>query len=139
MENEIIYKEITVEEKQQVLNLMSEVINHLERPEFYCVGNPEKELQKMFDANYVYNLGAYDNQKLVGIAQLYIEQKELEYYINIADLNRFQVGNFGTALVLKEYRNRGIMQNLIKLQKRKSTKSTLGLYVGNCPPRKHTK
>lgn len=118
--NELIYKEIEQKDKEKILGLMDNVINNLERPEFYFIGDKEKELQRMFDLDYVYNLGAYDNEKLVGMTQLYVEQEDLKEYIDILGLERYKVCELGSALVLKEYRNRGIMQNLIKIQKDKA-------------------
>lgn len=118
--NELIYKEIEKNDKNKILELMDNVIKNLERPEFYFIGNKKKELQRMFDREYVYNLGVYDNEKLVGITQLYVDQEDLKDYIDILELKRYKVCELGSALVLKEYRNRGIMQNLIKIQKDKA-------------------
>lgn len=118
--SELIYKEIEQKDKEKILDLMDNVINNLERPEFYFIGDKEKELQRMFDLDYVYNLGAYDNEKLVGMTQLYVDQEDLKEYIDILGLKRYKVCELGSALVLKEYRNKGIMQNLIKIQKDKA-------------------
>ncbi len=118
--NELIYKEIEQKDKEKILDLMDNVINNLERPEFYFIGDKEKELRRMFDVDYVYNLGAYDNEKLVGMTQLYVNQEDLKEYINTLGLKRYKVCELGSALVLKECRNRGIMQNLIKIQQDKA-------------------
>jgi len=85
-ENEVKYKEIQFKERNNVLNLMDDVINSLKRPEFYYMGNKKKELERMFDKSYVYNLGAYYKDILIGMTQLYIDQEDLESYINISDL-----------------------------------------------------
>lgn len=118
--NELIYKEIEQKDKGKIFELMDNVINNIERPEFYFIGDKEKELQRIFDLDYVCNLGAYDNEKLVGMTQLYVDQEDLKEYIDILKLERYKVCELGSALVLKEYRNRGIMQNLVRIQKDKA-------------------
>lgn len=118
--SQLIYKEIEQKDKEKILYLIDNVINNLERPEFYFIGDKEKEIQRMFDLEYVYNLGAYDNEKLVGMTQLYVDQEDLKEYIDVLELKKYKVCELGSALVLKEYRNRGIMQNLIKMQKDKA-------------------
>lgn len=118
--SELIYKEIEKKDRDKILNLIDNVVSNLERPEFYFIGDEEKEIQRMFDLEYVYNLGVYDNEKLVGMTQLYIDQEDLKEYIDILGLNKYKVCELGSALVLENYRNRGIMQNLIKIQKDKA-------------------
>lgn len=132
--SEIIYKEIEEKDKVKILDLMDKVINNLERPEFYFIGDKEKELQRMFDLEYVYNLGAYDNEKLVGITQLYVDQEDLKEYIDILRLKKYKVCELGSALVLKEYRNRGIMKNLINIQKDKAKQFKFDYMIATVHP-----
>lgn len=132
--SEIIYKEIEEKDKAKILDLMDNVINNLERPEFYFIGDKEKELQRMFDLEYVYNLGAYDNEKLVGITQLYVDQEDLKEYIDILRLKKYKVCELGSALVLKEYRNRGIMKNLINIQKDKAKQFKFDYMIATVHP-----
>ncbi len=134
IKNEIKYKEIEFNEKSNVLNLMDCVINNLKRPEFYYMGNKEKELERMFDKSYVYNLGAYYKEKLVGMTQLYVDQEDLENYINISNLKDYNVCELGTALVLEKFRNNGIMQNLIKLQKDKAKSLNFEYMIATAHP-----
>ena len=98
--------------------MATNILDKVEKPTE--IEDKEKELQRMFDLDYVYNLGAYDNEKLVGMTQLYVDQEDLKEYIDILRLERYKVCELGSALVLKEYRNRGIMQKLIKIQKGKA-------------------
>mgnify|MGYP002423808280 CR=1 FL=1 len=132
--SEIIYKEIEKKDKAKILDLMDNVINSLERPEFYFIGDKKKELQRMFDLEYVYNLGAYDSEKLVGITQLYVDQEDLKEYIDILRLTKYKVCDLGSALVLKEYRNRGIMQNLIKMQIEKAINLKFNYVIATVHP-----
>ena len=109
----IIYKKIEEKDKEKIECLKQEVISGIERQEFY-MEDPEEDKTKMFEDTILY--GAYDNDKLVGIAQLYINQEYLDDMKKVFDLAEYRVCELGTALVKKEYRNQGIMQNLIKMQ-----------------------
>lgn len=109
----IIYKKIEEKDKEKIECLKQEVITGIERQEFY-MEDPEEDKTKMFENTIFY--GAYDNDNLVGLAQLYIDQEYLEDMKEIFGLKRYSVCELGTALVKKEYRNQGIMQNLIKIQ-----------------------
>ena len=68
----------------------------------------------MFDDRKVIVYGAYDNNKLVGTAQLYFSEYYVEKIKQILSLNSNSVAELGGALVLKEYRNKGIMKELSK-------------------------
>ncbi len=109
----IIYKKIEEKDKEKIERLKQEVINGIERKEFY-MEDPEEDKSKMFEDTIFY--GSYDDNNLVGIAQLYIDQEYLEEMKKVFNLEKYNVCELGTALVKKEYRNQGIMQKLIKMQ-----------------------
>ena len=71
----IIYKKIEEKDKEKIERLKQEVINGIERKEFY-MEDPEEDKSKMFEDTIFY--GSYDDNNLVGIAQLYIDQEYLE-------------------------------------------------------------
>ena len=50
------------------------------------------------------------------MAQLYIREDFLEEYINVLGLKGYKVCELGGNLVLPEYRGKGIMYELIKIQ-----------------------
>lgn len=67
----------------------------------------------MFDeVNYSPLYGAYDGDKLVGIAQLYVSQDMLRDFKEEFDLTEYRVCELGDNLVLPEYRGRGITTKL---------------------------
>ena len=69
----IEYRKITLEEKESLRNLIDKVLNDLERKEFF-IPFSEEEIDMMFDDSKVIIYGAYDNNKLVGTAQLYLSE-----------------------------------------------------------------
>lgn len=109
----IIYKKIEEKDKGKIECLRKEVISGLERQEFY-MEDTEEDKSKIFEDTIFY--GAYDENNLVGIAQLYTDQEYLEDMKRVFGLEEYYVCELSTALVKKEYRNQGIMQNLIKIQ-----------------------
>lgn len=67
----------------------------------------------MFDEkNYAPLYGAYDGDKLVGIAQLYVSQDMLADFKAEFDFTEFKVCELGGNLVLPEYRGNGITTKL---------------------------
>ncbi len=109
----ITYRKINKNELGQLKMLLNEVLNNLERKEFFMY--QEEEVNKMLDDNKIV-YGAYDGEKLVGAAQLNMEKsKKLDSIKELVNLDSDKVVKLGKYLVLKEYRNRGIMKCLEKL------------------------
>ena len=82
----------------------------------YFIPYEKWELESMFnEKDYAPLWGAYDGNKLVGMAQLYVSQKMLE-------LEEYNVCELGGNLVLPEYRGNGITTKLqtILLEKAKN-------------------
>ena len=109
----IEYRKITIEEKESLINLIDKVLQNLERKEFFISFTTE-EIDMMFDDSKVIVYGAYDNNKLVGTAQLYLSENYVEEIKQILSLDSNSVAELGGALVLEEYRNKGIMKELSK-------------------------
>lgn len=107
----INYREIKVEEKQQVKELINTVLNKLERKEFFMPFT-EEELEDMFNQNKIITYGAYDEEKLVGMAQLYSDESYTTEIRELLNMQNNKVAEFGGYLVLEEYRNKGIMKHL---------------------------
>lgn len=112
----LIYKKITEKDKDQLLNLINTVLNDLEDPSYF-IPYEDWELNSMFDEeNYAPLYGAYDNNKLVGMAQLYVSQDMLSDFKKEFKLTGYQVCELGGNLVLKEYRELGITTTLQKME-----------------------
>lgn len=109
----IEYRKITIEEKESLINLIDKVLQNLERKEFFIPFTTE-EIDMMFDDSKVITYCAYDNNKLVGTAQLYLSENYVEEIKRMLSLDSNSVAELGGALVLKEYRNKGIMKELSK-------------------------
>ena len=72
----------------------------------------EQELEDMFNKNKIITYGAFDKEKLIGTAQLYIDESYTTEIKEILNINTNKIAEFGGYLVLKQYRNKGIMKHL---------------------------
>ena len=96
----IEYRKITIEEKESLVNLIDKVLQNLERKEFFIPFTTE-EIDMMFDDSKVIAYGAYDYNKLVGTAQLYLSENYVEEIKQILSLDSNSVAELGGTLVLE--------------------------------------
>ena len=109
---ELVYKKIEEKDKDQLFRLIDTVIGGLPNPEFF-IPYEQWEFDSMFDeVNYAPLYGAYDGDKLVGMAQLYVSQDMLDDFKKEFGLTEYRVCELGGNLVLPEYRGRGITTKL---------------------------
>lgn len=111
MESEIEYRKINIKEKEEVKAFITEILYKLERKEFFMPFT-EQEIEDIFDISKTISYGAYHRKKLIGMAQLYIEQSCIENIKRIINLKSNKVAELGGYLVLEGYRNKGIMKEL---------------------------
>ncbi len=117
----IEYKKITKQEKNKLTTVIDTVYNSLERKEFLMFFS-EEEIEELFDENKTMNMGAYDGEKLVGTAQLYIDESYVKEIKEAIGLQDNKVVELGGHIVLEEYRNQGIMKKLESLLIEKAKK-----------------
>ena len=104
----LIYKKIKESDKEQLFHLIDVVLKGLANPDYF-IPYEQWELEHMFDdVNYAPLYGAYDGNKLVGMAQLYVSQDMLADFKKEYGLTKYKVCELGGNLVLPEYRGRGI-------------------------------
>ena len=113
--SDLIFKEIEKKDEEQLRSLIKIVLGGLENPAYF-IPYADWELEQLYDKSYAPLHGAYDGDKLVGMAQLYIRQDFLQEYIDKMGLTGYKVCELGGNLVLPEYRGKGIMYELIKIQ-----------------------
>lgn len=110
--SEFIFKKIERTDEKQLFDLIKIVLGGLENPEYF-IPYEEWELESMFDEkNYAPLYGAYDGEKLVGMAQLYVSQEMLADFKKEFGLENNTVCELGGNLVLPEYRGKGITSTL---------------------------
>ncbi|MBE5819798.1 MAG: GNAT family N-acetyltransferase [Clostridiales bacterium] len=109
----ITYKKINVDNRQELIELMENVLNKLERKEFF-IPFTENEIEELFQENNTISYGAFHNEKLVGTAQLYLEDNFIKNIKKEINLVSDKVAELGGYLVLEEYRNEGILKELEK-------------------------
>ncbi len=108
----LIYKKIEEKDKEQLFKLIETVLGGLENQEYF-IPYDQWELDSMFDENnYAPLYGAYDGEKLVGMAQLYVSQDMLVDFKKEFELEQYKVCELGGNLVLPEYRGNGITTKL---------------------------
>lgn len=108
------FKKITEEYKEQLFDLIDKVLSNI--PDGHFIPYEQWELDSMFDEqNYAPLLGAFDGDKLVGMAQLYVSQEMMAGFKKDFELEEFSVCELGGNLVLPEYRGQGITTSLQKM------------------------
>ena len=108
----LVYKKIEEKDKEQLFYLIETVLGGLE-DKAYFIPYEKWELDSMFDEkNYAPLYGAYDEEKLVGMAQLYVSQDMLADFKKEFELEDYTVCELGGNLVLPEYRGNGITTKL---------------------------
>ena len=109
---ELVYKKIEEKDKDQLFNLIDIVLKGLP-DQAHFIPYEQWELDSMFDeVNYAPLYGAYDGDKLVGMAQLYVSQDMLKDFKDEFELSNYRVCELGGNLVLPEYRGLGITTKL---------------------------
>lgn len=109
---ELVYKKIEEKDKEQLFKLIDIVLGGLE-DKAYFIPYEQWEYDSMFDEkNYAPLYGAYDGDKLVGMAQLYVSQDMLGDFKKEFELEDYTVCELGGNLVLPEYRGNGITTKL---------------------------
>lgn len=109
---DLIYKKIEEKDKEQLFNLIDIVLNGLP-DQSHFIPYEQWELDSMFDEeNYAPLYGAYDGDKLIGMAQLYVSQDMLKDFKDEFGLSDYKVCELGGNLVLPEYRGQGITTKL---------------------------
>ena len=113
---ELVYKKIEEKDKEQLFELIDIVLKGLENQEYF-IPYEQWEFDSMFDEeNYAPLYGAYDGNKLVGMAQLYVSQEMLADFKKEFGLEEYGVCELGGNLVLPEYRGNGITTKLQKME-----------------------
>ena len=78
------YKKITEEYKDQLFALIDRVLSNI--PDNHFIPYEQWELDSMFDdVNYAPLYGAFDGDKLVGMAQLYVSQEMMAGFKKVVD------------------------------------------------------
>lgn len=109
---ELIYKKIEEKDKEQLFKLINIVLSGLP-DQAHFIPYEQWEFDSMFDeVNYAPLYGAYDGDKLVGMAQLYVSQDMLKDFKEEFNLSEYKVCELGGNLVLPEYRGQGITTKL---------------------------
>lgn len=110
--NEISYKNIPDADQTQIVELFDIMLCNLSRPEFFY--RTQEDLDRLFDKKYQLHIGAYDGEKLVGMASLFIDQKSMKDYKQEAGITCGSLCEFGNYVVHPKYRSKGIMAILQK-------------------------
>lgn len=107
----IEFRKVDINERENLIQLINEVLDSLERKDFFMPFTA-KELEDICNNDKILTFGAYDNEKIVGMAQLYIDQSYVSEIKNILNIKSDKVAELGGYLVLANYRNKGIMKKL---------------------------
>lgn len=113
--NNFVFKRIYKEDEKQVRDLVDNVFTNIERKDF-LIPWTEEQMDRFFDEDYSFLLGAYDNNKLIAMTQIFTQRDiEQEYYDILNVPKSKSICELGGFLVLSEYRNKGIMAKLSEM------------------------
>lgn len=113
--NNFAFKRISKEDEKQVRYLVNNVFENLEREDF-LIPWTEEQMDRFFNEDYSFLLGAYDNNKLIAMSQIFTPREIEEEYYDILNISRSKsICELGGFLVLPEYRNKGIMTKLSEM------------------------
>lgn len=117
----IEFRKVTITEKENLIKLIDDILEKLERKDFF-IPFTKNEINEFFNEDKIITYGAYDNNKIIGMAQLYIDQLAVNEIKDILKVKSNKVAELGGYLVLNDYRNKGIMKQLetILIQKAKN-------------------
>ncbi len=107
----IKFRKVTITEKENLMKLIDDVLEKLERKDFF-IPFTKNEIDEFFDEDKIITYGAYDKNRIIGMAQLYIDQLAVKEIKDILKLESNKVAELGGYLVSDDYRNKGIMKQL---------------------------
>lgn len=113
--NDFVFKRIFKEDEKQVRTLVNNVFKNLEREDF-LIPWTEEQMDRFFNTDYSFLLGAYDGNKLIAMSQIFTPREIEEEYYDILNISKSKsICELGGFLVLPEYRNKGIMTKLSEM------------------------
>ncbi len=113
--NNFVFKRIFKEDEKQVRDLVNNVFENIERKDF-LIPWTEEQMNRFFNTDYSFLLGAYDGNKLIAMSQIFTQREIEQEYYDILNISKSKsICELGGFLVLSEYRNKGIMTKLSKM------------------------
>lgn len=141
-----IYKQIDKKYLEDYIKLCNSVVETLKNRDF-LIPFSNDDIVSLFNDEKTIIYGVFDGDKLIGSAQLNINQEKLINTKDMLGLCSFNVAELGGYLVLSEYRNQGITkfleQVLIEVAKNNNIEYiVITVHPDNIPSKKaieHTK
>ena len=109
----ITYKKILKSDESKLRDLINQVMDSLERPEFF-IPFSDVEFETIFDEDVILIDGAYAGDKLVGVMMLFVNQNDLASMKLTMDIENLKAAELGGALVLPEFRDQSIAPQMAK-------------------------
>jgi RimJ/RimL family protein N-acetyltransferase len=132
--SDLTFKRVTKADEVEVFNLIDNVLESLERKEFF-IPYSEAEKKIFFDDQYAYSYGAYDNGKLIAINQIFLDKSLVEEYCEMLNIDNSKiVCELGGFLVLREYWGKGIMTKLSEMQYKLAKELDIDYIVATAHP-----
>ena len=118
MDNNLTYRKCTKEDKEQLITLITGVLTELESTKCKEFFRPrsKKDFDIMCDDEYSIVFGAFDGEKLAGMAQLFVGQERFADYKKYLGIKNENICEFGGCMVAPDYRGIGVQKVLIKMR-----------------------
>ena len=108
----ILYRRMSLDDKEQFVNLMDNILDELDRKDFFIRPNEER-IDYILDGDLGVSFGAFEDNKLIAIAYILFNDS-VDFLRDAANVGE-NSSKFGGFLVAEEYRNRGIIKELEKI------------------------
>ncbi|MCL2864762.1 MAG: GNAT family N-acetyltransferase [Lachnospiraceae bacterium] len=116
MREKFIYRKLDAKDESELFHIMDVVLGGLERKELF-IPYSEEEKKCVFDCNYAFHYGAFDQEKLVATNAIYVSENLIKDYYTILNIDKSKkIGELGGFLTLKEYSGQGLMTKLCEIQ-----------------------
>ena len=127
-------------DSQKLEDLIKNVEDNL-KDETFWLPITDKSRDNFFKESWTYFLGAFEGEELIGAAGLFFNENEFGESCKALGIKSNQIAEYGRAMVRSDYRNRGIMQqilgNLLGYAKKMEIKKIIAtVHPNNIPSKK---
>lgn len=111
MENNILIRKLTLNDKPQLDNLIQKIEAALPHPDWW-LPIPQEAYDHFFDETWTLFCGAFDKEKLIGACALFFNEFEFGKTASYIHLTTQKIAEIGRCMVLPDYRGHQLMYQM---------------------------